>query len=86
MKKAYDEKIAPAMAARAAQVQQETQQQSQQSRAEQDAIVARYPELRSCMTDQLVFLDGGYKTAPVSELTQPVITLAQADAVVMRLR
>jgi hypothetical protein len=85
MKKAYDEKIAPAMAARAAQVQQQTQQQSEQSRAEQDAIVARYPELRSCMTDRLIFLDGGYKTVPLSDLTMP-ITLAQADAVVTRLR
>ena len=85
MKKAYDEKIAPAMAARAAQVQQQTQQQSEQTRAEQDAIVARYPELRSCMTDRLIFLDGGYKTVPISELTMP-ITLAQADAVVTRLR
>ena len=81
MKKAYDEKIAPAMAARAAQVQQQTQQ----SGAEQDAIVARYPELRTCMADQLIFLDGGYKTMPISELTMP-ITLAQADAVVTRLR
>jgi hypothetical protein len=81
MKKAYDEKIAPAMAARAAQMQQ----QSEQSRAEQDAIVARYPELRGCMTDRLIFLDGGYKTVPLSELTMP-ITLAQADAVVTRLR
>jgi hypothetical protein len=85
MKKAYDEKIAPAMAARAAQVQQQTQQQSAQSRADQDAIVARYPELRTCMADQLIFLDGGYKTVPLSELTMP-ITLAQADAVVTRLR
>jgi hypothetical protein len=85
MKKAYDEKIAPAMEARAAQAQQQMQQQSQQTKAEQDAIVARYPELRTCMTDQLIFLDGGYKTVPISELTMP-ITLAQADAVVTRLR
>ena len=43
MKKAYDEKIAPAMEARAAQVQQQSQQQWEQSKAEQDTIVARYP-------------------------------------------
>jgi hypothetical protein len=47
--------------------------------------VARYPELRGCMKDQVVFLDGGYKTVPVSELKMPV-TLAQADDVVSRLR
>jgi hypothetical protein len=82
MKRAFEEKVMPAMEAKAAQAQQ----QFEQSKAEQDAIVERYPELRGCMKDQVVFLDGGYKTAPVSELTQPVITLAQADAVVSRLR
>jgi hypothetical protein len=81
MKRAYDEKIAPAMEARATQ----WQQQWEQSKAEQDQIVARYPELRGCMKDQVVFLGGGYKTVPVSELKMPV-TLAQADAVVSRLR
>jgi hypothetical protein len=81
MKQAFEEKVMPAMQAKTAQAQQ----QWEQSKAEQDAIVARYPELRSCMKDQVVFLDGGYRTVPVSELTMPV-TLAQADAVVARLR
>jgi hypothetical protein len=81
MKKAFEEKVMPAMEARAAQAQQ----QWTQTKAEQEAIVERYPELRGCMKDQVVFLDGGYKTVPVSELTMPV-TLAQADDVVARLR
>jgi hypothetical protein len=81
MKRAFEEKVMPAMEAKAAQAQQ----QFEQSKAEQDAIVERYPELRGCMKDQVVFLDGGYKTAPVSELKMP-ITLAQADDVVARLR
>jgi hypothetical protein len=81
MKRAFEEKVMPAMEARAAQAQQ----QWEQTKAEQDAIVARYPELRGCTKDQVVFLDGGYRTAPVSELTMPV-TLAQADDVVARLR
>lgn len=82
MKKAFEEKVVPAMESKAAQAQQ----QWEQSKAEQEAIVARYPELRGCMKDQVVFLDGGgYKTVPVSELTLPV-TLAQADDVVARLR
>ena len=85
MKKAYDEKIAPAMEARAAQAQQQSQQQAAQSKADQDTIVQRYPELRGCLADRVIFLDGGYKTMPMSELTLPV-TLAQADAVVTRLR
>lgn len=81
MKLAFEEKVVPAMEAKAAQAQQ----QWEQSKAEQDAIVARYPELRGCMKDQVVFLDGGYRTVPVSELKMPV-TLAQADDVVARLR
>ena len=81
MKRAFEEKVMPAMEAKAAQAQQ----QFEQSKAEQDAIVERYPELRGCMKDQVVFLDGGYKTVPVSELKMPV-TLAQADDVVSRLR
>ena len=46
---------------------------------------ARYPELRACTKDQVVFLDGGSRTVPVSELHMPV-TLAQADSVVAQLR
>ena len=81
MKRAFQEKVVPAMEARAAQAQQ----QWEQNRAEQDAIVERYPELRGCLADQVVFVDGGYRTVPVSELKMPV-TLAQADDVVARLR
>jgi hypothetical protein len=81
MKRAFDERVVPAMEAKAAQVQQ----QWEQSKAEQDAVVARYPELRGCMKDQVIFLDGGYRTVAISELKMPV-TLAQADDVVARLR
>jgi hypothetical protein len=81
MKKAFEEKVMPAMEARSAQAQQ----QWEQSKAEQDAIVARYPELRSCTKDQVVFLDGGSRTVPVSEIKMPV-TLAQADSIVAQLR
>ena len=81
MKKAFDEKVVPAMQAKAAQAQTQFEQQ----KAEQDAIADRYPELRGCMKDQVVFLDGGTKTVPVSEIKMPV-TMAQADGVVARLR
>ena len=64
---------------------QQSQQQWEQSKADAGTIVQRYPELRGCLADQVIFLDGGYKTVPMSELTMPV-TLAQADAVVTRLR
>jgi hypothetical protein len=81
MKKALEDKVVPAMQAK----MQLSQQQLEQQKAEQDAIVARYPELRGCMKDQVVFLDGGMQTIPVNELSMPV-TLAKADAVVARLR
>ena len=81
MKKAFEERVVPAMEAKAAQAQQ----QWEQSKAEQDAIAARYPELRGCTKDQVVFLDGGVRTVPVSEIKMPV-TMAQADSVVARLR
>lgn len=81
MKKAFDERVVPAMEAKAAQAQQ----QWEQSKTEQDAIAARYPELRGCMKDQVVFLDGGVRTVPVSEIKMPV-TMAQADSIVERLR
>jgi hypothetical protein len=81
MKKAFDDKVVPAMQAKAAQAQAQFEQQ----KAEQDAIAARYPELRGCTKDQVVFLDGGTRTVPVSDIKMPV-SMAQADQVVARLR
>lgn len=81
MKKAFEDKVVPAMQAKATQAQAQFEQQ----KAEQDAIAARYPELRGCMKDQVVFLEGGTRTVPVSEIKMPV-TMAQADGVVARLR
>jgi len=81
MQKAYEEKIAPAVAAKAAQARQ----QWQPSPDDQAAIVQRYPDLCGCMRDQVVFLAGGSRTVPITEIRMP-ITLAQADAIVGRLR
>jgi hypothetical protein len=81
MKQAFEDKVVPAMQAKMAQAQGQFEQQ----KAEQDAIAARYPELRGCMKDQVVFLDGGTKTVPVSEIKMPV-TMTQADGLVARLR
>jgi hypothetical protein len=83
MMKALEERVVPAVQARAEQAMQQRGQQ--QPQPEQDAILARYPELRGCLRDRVVFLDGGTRTVSVSELTLP-LTLAQADAVVARLR
>ena len=81
MKRAFDEKVVPQMQAKAAQAQQ----QWEQSKADQEAIVARYPELRGCLRDNVVFLDGGYRTVPISDIRMPV-TMDKADALVARLR
>ena len=81
MQRAYEERIGPALEARAAQARQ----QWQQSRDEQAAIVERYPDLRGCLRDRVVFLDGGSRSVPITEIRMPV-TLAQADALVNRLR
>jgi hypothetical protein len=74
MQRAYAERIIPAL-----------QAQLQQAQGEQAAIVERYPELRGCWRDQVLFLDGGSRTLPASEIHWPV-TLAQADVLVARLR
>jgi hypothetical protein len=37
------------------------------------------------MRDRVVFLEGGSRTVPITEIRMP-ITLAQADALVARLR
>jgi len=81
MKRAFDEKVGPQMQARA----EQAQQQWEQSKADQDAIVARYPELRGCLRDNVVFLDGGRRSVPIREIRMP-ITMDKADALVARLR
>jgi hypothetical protein len=81
VQKTIQERVVPAMQAKAAQAQQ----QWQESRADQAAIVQKYPDLRGCMHDQVVFLQGGTRVVPVSEIRMPV-TVAQADALVDRLR
>ena len=51
---------------------------------EQIAIAERYPDLRACLTDNVVFLVGGNRVVPMSSLRG--FTLEQADAVVAQLR
>jgi hypothetical protein len=75
MQKVAEEKIMPTLNARA-----------EQQRQEMAAIAERYPELRACLRDQVIFLAGGMQTVPLSEVSLPKVTLAQADALVARLR
>jgi len=74
VKRAYDERVVPAMAAR-----------QEATLREQIAIAERHPDLRACLTDQVIFLAGGRRVLPMSSVTGG-ITLEQADALVARLR
>lgn len=81
VQQALQERVIPAMQAKAAQAQQ----RQQQARDDQPMIVQRYPDLRGCLRDQVVFLEGGTKTVPIRDIPMP-ITLANADALVSTLR
>jgi hypothetical protein len=81
IQKTFEERVVPAMQAKAAQ----QQQQWQDSRADQAAIIAKYPDLRGCTKDQVVFFEGGSRVVPLSEIKMPV-TMASADAVASKLR
>jgi len=74
VKRAYEERVVPAVSAK----------QDAMLR-EQIAIAERYPDLRACLTDNVVFLADGRRVVPMSSLTRG-FTLEQADAVVAQLR
>jgi hypothetical protein len=85
-KKVVNQQVVPSVQAQAARARDaKAEQLFTQAKADQDAIVARYPELCTCTKDLVVFLRGGSRIVPVSEIPVPV-TLTQADAVVARLR
>ncbi len=74
MRRAFEEKVAPAMAAR-----QESVMRNRMSIAE------RHPDLRACLNDQVVFLAGGTRTMPLAQ-AMAVRTPEQSDALVAQLR
>ncbi len=74
VKRAYNERVAPALAAR-----------QEEMLREQIAIAERYPDLWACLTDQVIFLAGGSRVLPMASVTRG-ITLEQADTLVARLR
>jgi hypothetical protein len=57
-----------------------------QAKQERHAVAERYPDLHGCTRDQVIFLAGGSRTLPMSEISGGQITMAQADAIVARLR
>ena len=78
--RAIANKAQQAMAQRANSVQGRMQPMLQT----QIAIAEKYPEIRACTSDQLVFLDGGTSVLPMPNLS--ALTLEQADAMVAQLR
>ena len=52
---------------------------------EQIAIAERHPDLRACLTDQVVFLAGGSRVLPMAGLIGK-LTVEQSDALVAQLR
>jgi len=74
MRRAYNERIVPAMAARQEAVLND-----------RVAIAQRHPDLRACLRDQVVFLAGGTRVLPLASAMQ-VRTVEQSDALVAQLR
>jgi hypothetical protein len=50
----------------------------------QIAVAERYPDLRACLSDHVVFLAGGSRTQPMPDLSK--VTMPQADALVAQLQ
>ena len=74
VQRTYEQRVLPALAAR-----------QQALLHEQIAIAERHPDLRACLTDQVIFLAGGTRTVPLASVTG-MLTLEQSDALVAELR
>jgi hypothetical protein len=68
------EKVMPAVAAN-----------QQEMLRRQVEIAQRHPDLRACMTDQVVFLDGGSRVLPMKNLNMQM-TVEESDTLVAQLR
>ncbi len=74
VQRTYEQRVLPALAAR-----------QQALLHEQIAIAERHPDLRACLTDQVIFLAGGARTVPLASVTG-MLTLEQSDSLVAELR
>jgi hypothetical protein len=75
VQRAVTERVVPAVTAKGeALVQQQT------------AIAQKYPGLCACMGDKVIFLAGGSRVVPMSEVNLGAITMDQADQLVARLQ
>jgi hypothetical protein len=73
VQKTVNERVMPAIAER-----------QQTMLREQIAIAERYPDIRACLTDNVIFLAGGNRVLPMPSLAS--LTLPQADELVAQLR
>jgi hypothetical protein len=73
LQRAVSERVRPAVAA-----------SSDTVLREQVAIAERYPGIRACLTDSVIFLAGGSRVLPMPSISH--ITLQQADALVAQLQ
>jgi hypothetical protein len=74
VQRTLNERVLPALAAR-----------QQTAMADQVAIAERYPGLRACLTDKVIFLAGGSRVLPMGNVSG-MLTMQQADAIVAQLR
>ncbi len=74
VKRTYTERVLPNLAAR-----------QEAMLREQIAIAERHPDLRACLTDQVIFLAGGSRVLPLAGVIGR-LTLEQSDALVAQLR
>jgi hypothetical protein len=74
VQRTYDQQVRPTLAAK----------QEEMLRT-QIAIAERHPDLRACLTDQVIFLAGGSRVLPMAGVIG-TLTLEQSDALVARLR
>jgi hypothetical protein len=73
VQQAVTDRVLPALAAR------------QAALGDQAVIAERYPGLRACFTDKVIFLVGGSRVVPMTSVNG-LLTLEQADALVKQLR
>ncbi|MDQ2814271.1 MAG: hypothetical protein M3Z75_20985 [Actinomycetota bacterium] len=74
VQRAVNERVLPSLAAR-----------KDAMLRDQITVAERHPDLRACLTDQVVFLDGGQRVLPLPNLSAG-FTVEQSDALVARLR
>jgi hypothetical protein len=74
VERAVNERVLPTLAARGQEILQT-----------QITIAQRHPDLRACLNDQVIFLEGGNRVLPMPKL-DGTLTVDRADALVAQLR